>query len=206
VINERGYHAATFQAIAQRAGLSRPTMHYYFSTREDVYDSLLHEASTLIADCIADAECRDTLLEQLSAFFAAANRLDFADRSMMRFIVTARMEFHRAPGVREGGSPGIGAVDAFYRSIVAGAIHRGEIPAGTDAAAVVNMLLALFWGAGFYAGFVDDSEDSAATRGIAKQLHLLFVQGLLETPESRPATVVEMHDAAARAAVREFFF
>jgi AcrR family transcriptional regulator len=28
VINERGYEAANFQAIASRAGLSRPTMHY----------------------------------------------------------------------------------------------------------------------------------------------------------------------------------
>jgi AcrR family transcriptional regulator len=39
VINERGYEAANFQAIASRAGLSRPTMHYYFHTREEIYDS-----------------------------------------------------------------------------------------------------------------------------------------------------------------------
>ena len=36
VINEHGYEAANFQAIASRAGLSRPTMHYYFHTREAI--------------------------------------------------------------------------------------------------------------------------------------------------------------------------
>jgi AcrR family transcriptional regulator len=201
VINERGYHAATFQAIAQRAGLSRPTMHYYFSTREEVYGSLLDEACTLIAECIAEAECKDTLLKQLSSFYEATNRLDFADRSMMRFIFTARMEAQRAPAGREGASPVV-AVDAFYASIVADAIVRGEIPAGTDAAAVANMLLALFWGTGFYAGFVDKSDDSSAMRGIAKQLRLLIVRGLLGTPHRPPAPVPETNAAA----VPEFFF
>jgi AcrR family transcriptional regulator len=205
VINERGYHAATFQAIAQRAGLSRPTMHYYFSTREEVYDSLLHEACTLIADCIAEAQCEDTLLKQLSSFYEAANRLDFADRSMMRFIVAARMEAHRTPDDREGGSPVVAAVDAFYASIVADAIVRGEIPAVTDAAAVVNMLLALFWGAVFYAGFVDKPEDGSAMHGIAKQLRILFVRGLLDAPERPPAPVLETHAAPGRAACRNSF-
>ena len=55
VINDRGYEAATFQAIAERAGLSRPTMHYYFHTREEIYDSLVQEASSIVADCINEA-------------------------------------------------------------------------------------------------------------------------------------------------------
>jgi hypothetical protein len=37
-------------------------------------------------------------------------------------------------------------------SIVDDAITRGEVPAGTDAGAVVSMLLAMFLGMGFYAG------------------------------------------------------
>jgi AcrR family transcriptional regulator len=45
VINERGYEAATFQAIAQRAGFSRPTMHYYFHTKEQVLDGLRCDAA-----------------------------------------------------------------------------------------------------------------------------------------------------------------
>jgi len=55
VINDRGYEAASFQAIAERAGLSRPTMHYYFHTREEIYDSLVQEASSIVADCVNEA-------------------------------------------------------------------------------------------------------------------------------------------------------
>ena len=104
VINERGYEAANFQAIASRAGLSRPTMHYYFHTREEIYDRLVAEAYSIVADCIARAKREDTLLDQLSAFVTAAYRSGLVDSSMMRFTMMARLEFHRSPSLRE--SPG----------------------------------------------------------------------------------------------------
>ena len=77
VINERGYEAANFQAIASRAGLSRPTMHYYFRTREEMYDCLIAEAYSIVSDCIAQAKREDTLLKQLATFVAATHRSGF---------------------------------------------------------------------------------------------------------------------------------
>jgi AcrR family transcriptional regulator len=177
VINERGYEAANFQAIASRAGLSRPTMHYYFHSREEIYDCLVAEAYSIVADCIARAKRENTLLKQLSAFVAAAYQSGFADRSMMRFSVTARLEFHRSPSLRQNPGPVISAVQEFYASIVDDAIARGEIPADTDAPAVVKMLLAMFLGMGFYAGFIVDQNDMTE---IAKQLHSLMAHGLLD--------------------------
>ena len=61
-VNERGYHAATFQAIAMAAGLSRPTLHYYFASREEIYGMLVADASGVIADCIGEAKRKDTFL------------------------------------------------------------------------------------------------------------------------------------------------
>jgi AcrR family transcriptional regulator len=177
VINERGYEAANFQAIASRAGLSRPTMHYYFHTREQIYDCLVAEAYSIVADCIAQAKREDTLLKQLSAFVAGAYRSGFADQSMMQFIVTARLEFHRSNSLRDSSGPVVSAVHDFYVSLVDDAIARGEIPADTDAAAVVDMLLAMFLGMGFYAGFLVGQKDMTV---IAKQLHRLMAHGLLD--------------------------
>jgi AcrR family transcriptional regulator len=179
VISDRGYQAANFQAIAQRAGLSRPTMHYYFRTREEIFDSLVQEASSIVAECIAQARREDTLLKQLSAFVAAAYRSGFADPSMTRFVVTARLEFHRNPSLRDGRSPVIAAVQAFYESMVDDAVSRGEIPADTDAAAVADMLLAMLLGVGFYSGYIVDGNDMTM---IARQLHKLIVHGLLDRP------------------------
>ena len=176
VINERGYEAANFQAIASRAGLSRPTMHYYFHSREEIYDCLIAEAYSIVADCIAQAKHQDTLMKQLTTFATAADRCGFADQSMLRFVITARLESHRCASLRENPGPVVSAVQAFYASVVDDAIVRGEIPAETDAPAVVSMLLAMFLGMGFYAGFIADNNNMAV---IAKQLHHLMTQGLL---------------------------
>ena len=186
VINERGYEAANFQAIASRAGLSRPTMHYYFHAREEVYDCLIAEAYSIVADCIAQAKREETLLKQLSTFVTAAHRSGFADRSMLQFTITARLESHRSPSLRENPGPVVAAVQEFYTSMVDDAIARGEIPPDIDASGVVSMLLAMFLGMGFYAGFIFDQKNVAV---IAKQLHGLMTRGLLDQQQNgRPLT------------------
>jgi len=187
VIAERGYEAANFQAIASRAGLSRPTMHYYFHTREDIHECLVAEAYSIVADCIAQAKREDTLLKQLSTFVRATHGSGFADRSMLQFVITARLEFHRSPSLRGSPAPVVSAIQEFYGSMVEDAIARAEIPDDTDPAAVVNMLLAMFLGMGFYAGFIVDSNNMPV---IAKQLHQLMTHGLLDLPKaSAPPTI-----------------
>jgi AcrR family transcriptional regulator len=181
VINERGYEAANFQAIASRAGLSRPTMHYYFHAREEIYDCLIAEAYSIVADCIAQAKRQDTLMNQLTTFAMAADRSGFADQSMLRFVITARLESHRCASLRDNPGPVVAAVQSFYASVVEDAIARGELPAETDASAVVSMLLAMFLGMGFYAGFIADHKNMAV---IAKQLHRLMTQGLLDQQQN----------------------
>ena len=197
VISERGYAAANFQAIAQRAGLSRPTMHYYFHTREEMYDSLLREAHLVVAECIAEARRQDTLLKQLSTFVAAARRLYLSDGSTMRFIITSRLESGRHPDLRTDSTPVAEAVSAFYESMVADAVRRGEIPDDVDATAVVDMVTAIFWGMGFFAGFVHEADETTA---IAKQLQRLFVRGLLDEPASSRSLTVDPHAPPAVAA------
>ena len=182
VISERGYAAANFQTIASRAGVSRPTMHYYFRSREEIYDCLVAELYSIVADCIAQAKHKDTLLNQLAAFVAGTYRSGLVDASMMRFIITARVEFHRSPSLRDGRSPVASAVQGFYASMVDDAIARGEMASDTDAPAVVNMLLAMFLGMGFYTGFVGGNNMTL----VAKQLRALMTHGLLDHRQAGP--------------------
>lgn len=195
VITERGYEAASFQAIASRAGLSRPTMHYYFHTREDIHECLVAEAYSIVADCIVQAKRENTLLKQLSAFVSATHGSGFADRSMLQFIIAARLEFHRSPSLRGSPGPVVSAIQDFYGSMVEDAIARGEIPEDTDPAAVVNMLLSMLLGMGFYAGFIFDSNNVSM---IAKQLHRLMTHGLLDRRQAgSPPTITPPVPAAA---------
>jgi AcrR family transcriptional regulator len=175
VINERGYQAATFQAIAITAGLSRPTLHYYFATREEIFETLVGEASHVIADCIAKAQRHGTLVEQLSALVAAIHEADYRDRSTFAFLVSARLEASRNP---ELSSHGDTDMRTFLTTLVAEAVARGELRADIAQVAVVDMLHSMLWGVGFYAGFVDDAADMFV---ITKQLSKLFSEGLLGT-------------------------
>src|SRR5881628_2593393 len=83
VINERGYQAATFQAIAVAAGLSRPTLHYYFASREEIYQSLVVEAGALVAELAERAQRSGTLATQFTALVEAVREADARDRSQI---------------------------------------------------------------------------------------------------------------------------
>jgi len=72
-------------------------------------------------------------------------------------------------------------MEAFYTSMIEDAIARGEIPADADTAAIVSMLLAMFLGMGFYAGFIVEGADP---KMIAKQLYNLMVRGLLDRTQA----------------------
>jgi AcrR family transcriptional regulator len=188
VINQRGYQAATFQSIAVVAGLSRPTLHYYFAAREDIYRALVAEVDVVVADCIAAALHEDTLAEQLSAFIAAIHEADHRDRSQIAFLITARLESARNPELR---SYACSDIRDFLATAIDDAVLRGELAADTAVAPVVDMLHAVLWGVGFYAGFVDDSSNM---RPMTRHLDQLFSHGLLGIAEMTPPPRDTFHD------------
>lgn len=182
VIAERGYRATTFQQIALRAGVSRPTLHYYFSTRDEVYDILLRDAYARVAECAVAAQRESGLLEQLTVFVEAMQRLMGSDEAATRFLVGARLEHHRDRQRHDAADAVVVTVHGFYHSIVMQAIASGELATESDPRAVADMLAALFWGMGFHAGFVDVNQAAE----IARQLLRVFESGLLDERVSAP--------------------
>jgi AcrR family transcriptional regulator len=180
VINERGYQAATFQAIAVAAGLSRPTLHYYFSSREEIYLTLVAEARGVIAESIALAQRFTTLVEQFSALVTAIHATDAADRSQVAFLVSARLESTRNPELRAYAGT---ALQDFLTTVVEDAKVRGELAEDVSTDPVVDMLYALLWGVSFYAGFVDDAADVAL---IIDRLDHMVGHGLLAAAQMEP--------------------
>lgn len=178
VINQRGYQAATFQAIAVEADVSRPSVHHYFASREQIYDILIAEAGDVMAGCIAKAQGHHSVVAALTALLTAMHDAHLGDRSQIALLVTARLEGIRNPELRR--QSGVGFRD-FVTTLVRDAAVRGELPAGTAMAPVVDMLQALIWGMGFYAGVIDRAADMAP---MTRQLDQLFSHGL---PHGRAA-------------------
>jgi len=186
LIAERGYHAATFQQIAKHAGVSRPTLHYYFATREDLYERLLADVCDQLRGCATAAAQAGSLRCQLAAFLREMHRLTTVEPALMKIVVTARIDHHRAVHRHESASGVVSTVHAFYDAVVVDAVRRGELARDTDAHAVADLLAALFWGLGFHAGFVADGHDGTEAAEVAKQLFQLLDGGLLTSAQKMP--------------------
>ena len=180
VIGERGYQAATFQQIALRAGVSRPTLHYYFDSREHIYDVLLTEVHQRLAGCVEQAQHEVGLRNQLSRFTEALQRWSVEESRTVQFLVAARLEHHRGLHRAEAAARVFAAVHSFYDSAVIQAARRGELRAGVDVGAVADMLAAVFWGASFHAGFLRSGNAEADHVDVARLLLSVFENGLLE--------------------------
>ena len=87
-------HATPAQVT--RAGVSRPTLHYYFATREDLYDKLLSDVCERIRGCATTALAEGSLLSQLATFTVELGRLGEAEPALMKLVMTARIDHHRA--------------------------------------------------------------------------------------------------------------
>ena len=181
VFSELGYDAATFQAIAIRADLTRPAINHYFGNKRVLYREVVEQTNaTVIATGIARAREATTLVARLSAFFAAVMDADSADRSAAAFLVTSVLESQRHPELITDEHDALRTSREFVEWAVNDAISRGELSTGTDIPAIVEMLVAVMWGMGFYAGYVGrDGEVSI----VVDKFELLMASKLWQLPD-----------------------
>jgi AcrR family transcriptional regulator len=157
VFSELGYDAATFQAIAIRADLTRPAINHYFASKRVLWTEVVEQTNAQVVNAgMARAQSRTDLLGRLSAFFAAAMQADTEDRSAAAFLVTSVLEAQRHPELNNDEHDSLKNSRAFVSWAVNDAIQRGELTTDTDVKHLVEMLVAVMWGMGFYAGFVGE--------------------------------------------------
>ena len=163
VFGERGYDGATFQAIAVRADLTRPAINHYFSSKRLLYREVEDQANELVmAAGIAQAEGETTLMGQLTAFISAAMRANAENPSASAFLITAVLESQRHPELKRTENDAVRTSREFLTRVVDDAIARGEIAADIDAGALVETLLVVLCGVGFYAGYLRTYQEMEA--------------------------------------------
>jgi AcrR family transcriptional regulator len=159
VFTEIGYDAASFQLIANRADLTRPSVNHYFVTKSVLYREVVEQATaTVIGQAVTEAQQAPTLLAKLSTFFGKAMDIDSTDRSTAAFLVASVWESRRHPDLVPHELDVLQSSREFVAWAVNDAIDRGELDTGTDVGEVVEMLLAMMWGLGLYAGFSGGEE------------------------------------------------
>lgn len=176
VFSELGYDAATFQAIAVRSDLTRPAINHYFQSKQLLYREVVEFTNAgVVRAGVEKARSEPTLLKRLTAFYSIAMQADSKDRSVAAFLVTSVLEAQRHPELSQDELDPLANSRAFVKWAVADAIKQGELTTDTGISTLVEMLVAVMWGMGFYAGYVG-SHDEAAT--VVEQLELLLANKL----------------------------
>ncbi len=181
VFSELGYDAATFQAIAIRADLTRPAINHYFASKRLLYREVVEQTNALVVSAgMERAQGQTTVLGRLSAFFSAAMQADSEDRSAAAFLVTSVLESQRHPELIHEEHDSLKNSRAFVSWVVNDAIEKGELTTDTDTPQVVEMLVAVMWGMGFYAGYVGSHNELET---IVDKLELLLANKLWKLAE-----------------------
>jgi AcrR family transcriptional regulator len=153
VFSEMGYDAATMQAIAIRADLTRPAISYYFASKRVLYSEVVEKTNEMLtAAGRAGAEPQLPFPERLSAFFALTMHGDAPDRSAAAFMATSIFESHRHPELGGDDDNVLTTSREFLTWVVTDAIERGELTADTDVAILVELLVAVVCGMSVYGG------------------------------------------------------
>ena len=181
VFSERGYDGATFQAIAARADLTRPAINHYFSSKRVLYREVLEQTNDLVIGAgIRQAERETTLMARLTAFISVAVRANSDNPSVSAFLVTAVLESQRHPELSRTENDSVIISREFLTWAVNEAIEHREVAADIDASALVETLLVVLCGVGFYAGYVRSYEEMLAITDVLRQL----LEGALWRPET----------------------
>jgi AcrR family transcriptional regulator len=176
VFSELGYDAATFQAIAIRADLTRPAINHYFASKRVLYGEVVEKTNEMVvAAGMAKVEGQTSLLKRLTAFFSAAMQAESRDRSAAAFLVTSVLESQRHPELSRDEHNSLKTSRAFVTWAVNDSIERGELTTDADVPTLVEMLVAVMWGMGFYAGYVGGHDELKA---IVDKLELLLANKL----------------------------
>lgn len=165
VFSELGYDAATFQAIAVRADLTRPAINHYFASKRVLYREVVERTNAfVVASGIARAEAQPDLLGRVGAFITSTIQADSDDRSAAAFLVTSVLEAQRHPELRSEEHDSLANSRKFLTWAVDDAVERGELAVDSraDTTSLVELLVALLWGMGFYAGYVGSHDDVAS--------------------------------------------
>lgn len=171
VFGEYGYHATTFQTVADRVHLTRPAINHYFASKQLLYQAVLSGNAALFEAAAERSRTETTLIGSLSSLIVSFAQVGDEDRTAVAFAVTAVLDAQRDPELRLLAGDIQGPARAFLAGLLTESINRGELVSAAGVAELTEMLLAVLWGVGFYVGLIGNEE--AAARAIVSLQALL---------------------------------
>lgn len=174
---ELGYERTTIREIAERAGVTRPAINHYFRGKQALYDAVFTSAQdAVVAAGLAGVGGEASTARRIGAFLQVATAVDAKDPSYARFISSSLLDAFRNPELGERAQQQLAEVRSFMRDTLLEGIDAGRIRDDLDVEATTEMLVAVLWGMGLYAGFVGSHEQ---LEGLVEQFTRLIEGDLL---------------------------
>lgn len=174
VFGEVGYNAATFQEIAARADITRPAINHYYPSKHALYCQVVEQTNAaVIATGLDEAAREQSFHGRIQAFLEAAVRAADSEPAAAAFLVTSVWECQRHPELGSRDSDSLELTRSFALAAVRDGVAAGELSADLDVESAAEMLVAAFWGLGFYGSCVGSQGRLAAATD--QFMHLLRV-------------------------------
>jgi TetR/AcrR family transcriptional regulator, repressor for uid operon len=168
---ERGYDGTTFQAIAERADLTRPAINHYFADKRVLYSEVLDQTNEVVVMVgIERAKHETALMGRVTEFISAAMHATSEDPSVTAFLLTAVVESQQHPELGRSEIDAVSNSREFLNWAINDAIKRGELKKDIDAPLLTETLLTVLCGVGFYAGYVKSYREMQAVNKTLRQL------------------------------------
>lgn len=142
VFAERGYHGATVEEIAERAGMTKGAVYYWFRDKVDLASDLQAELwTTIAAEAQHDLDPQGTAPDNLKqAFRTYLLSLSLGDHAQARFFLR---DCWAVPALDAAGRRQQETGVVLVQRLVEAGISRGDL-VGVDAETLTRVLLGAF--------------------------------------------------------------
>ena len=190
-IGEYGYAGATFNNIAEEAGLTSGAVYYYFRSKKDLVVAVIGDVTAQLLQRFERAATRANSLQgQLIAILEETIAVTDEMPYLASFSVSIRVDGRRYPELARALQFSSGSYYSLYKRLVEEAVARGELPSRADPRDVTDMFGLISFGLTMLTVELPGDRHRVAIRTIEKLLSgELFPTRASGEPDREPAVV-----------------
>lgn len=170
LVAEVGYDKASIGKICDRVGISKPSVYYYFSSKEEIFTTLLDSMFPSI-----DYQRDYSLIVDRNGFKAALIELGNtviggyrSDEKRRRVLAEVSIQANRIPAVQERQATATDRTMGALKDILSHGVEIGALPDGTDVMLHVQILYTVLEGTSNTVAQDEDIDEKAVWAGVVE--------------------------------------
>lgn len=168
LVAEVGYDKASIGKICDRVGISKPSVYYYFPSKEEIFTTLLDSMFPSIDyqrdySLIVDRDGFKAALIELGNTVIGGYR---SDEKRRRVLAEVSIQANRIPAVQERQATATNRTMGALKDILSHGVEIGAFPNGTDVMLYVQILYTVLEGTSNTVAQDEDIDEKAVWAGV----------------------------------------